>query len=722
MALTLYKEPPAISLSENDIELGVQQTGVELVKNLANFSVTAIPANNDSFRFYSDLFDVTFTFKTTPDTSGLQLRCDFADVEDFQAALLEDIAKNFDIFSNCEIVEHLNDPGDVAGVNIVAKNYGNFNFGAELIVCSVGSVYANTPTSIAENYFIGCIIGTNSEKLIPDSSRQALFNLKKMWDNAGGFTWPEANTTPVAWANFCKLHNIKYFEIINNIPQVLTNYPIRVLQGGIDRKALAYLADESSNWYTHFSTNKKFLTWSPAQRIIDPSQSLKLYYLPLGTSLYTVKILFATGEDPVEINFIGTQYKVYELILTPAKIFDVETLPTVSHFRVWIVDQANPEVAVSEEKEYFIDWNYYEFRREFIFSNSYIGAYENIIFTGRSDENIELENTLFSRMVSDATLKQLQQSRSLILETFKTSTGWLPSRLMLYWMQEFLHSEDRYEVIGGRIYPIYFVSSKLTRRSDGEDMFYLEIEYARSWKEEFYSDILEAQGVSYTAGATGSLPEYNTGHIIVDRDGTLLPKRKKLKFIGPGVVVTDDEINDQTIVDIANGGLRHAISLSHINTTPTSTATIVALIDLRTAVTIGDVLEITQDGTTKQYFVQSITANLITVLGNVLSTEDEITMIRFMRLTGTTLEQKVFTLNKDNWVNYINDNFAQEITVPGINLMSFAIVSPDQGAANQLAYATARITGGVQAQNKITIECETEPTVNIYVLISWLWQ
>jgi hypothetical protein len=506
------------------------------------------------------------------------------------------------------------------------------------------------------------------------------------------------------------------------VPQALTNYPIRVLQGGIDRKALAYLADESSNWYTHFSSNKKFLTWSPSQRIIDPSQSLKLYFLPLADGLYSCEVLYNNEGDTLHIAFAGTAFQVKELILSPSKVFDTETLPTVSHFRVWIVELSAPEVPVSEEKEYYIDWNYYEFRREFIFSNSYIGAYENIIFTGRAEENIELENTLFNRMVTDATLKQMQQSRSLIAETFKTSTGWLPSRLMLYWMQEFLHSEDRYEVIGGRIYPIYLVSSKLTRRSDGEDLFYLEIEYARSWKEEFYSDILDAQGVSYTAGATGSLPEYNTGHIIVDRDGTLLPKRKKLKFTGPGVVVTDDVTNDQTIVDIAYGGMRHAISLSHINTTPPSTATITTLIDLRTAVTTGDVLEITQDGTTKQYFVQAITSNLITVLGNALSTEDEITMIRFMRLTGTTLEQKVFMLDKDDWVNYIHDNFAQEITVPGINLMSFAIVSPDQGAANQLAYATARITGGVQAQNKITIECETEPTVNIYVLISWLWQ
>ena len=360
---------------------------------------------------------------------------------------------------------------------------------------------------------------------------------------------------------------------------------------------------------------------------------------------------------------------------------------------------------------------YNEFRLEFIFANSYIEAYDTFRFTGKAETNLELENYIVNKIAYDSELKTIEQYRSIISETFKASTGWINEQT-LHYLDEFLHSEDRYEIINGRLYPVYLLSSKIFRKKDGENLYSLEIEYARSFKEEFYSDILDVSQVSYTQGNTTQLPEYANGHIIVDRNNTVMPQRKKLKFTGSGVTVTDDEANNQTIVHVANTGLRQGISMDHVNATPPSTTTIATYIDLRTAVDVGDLLEIEQDGVFLDYFVTQITNNLITVTGNVLDTELSITSVRFIKTTGTTLSQQLYTLDRYAW-DFLQ---SQELTVPGVHENSFVIVSPATGLTNLNNYIDAGIRGGDQSENTVKIFCETVPGQDINILISWLWE
>ena len=296
MALTITKEPPEINLSENDILFGLQTNGyitLEHPYSRVYVGFNAVPNVDDELRIYSDLFDVTFTFKANPDNSGTQLPQNFPDVESFIVGLIEAMLENYDIYTNATVKSHAE--GYAGGIVIQSKTLGVQNYSGEVITGAFAISSSFPGFDVPTNYKIGCIGDGAISELIPDHEGNVEFNLKELFELKGGFTWPEAGYAPIEWPDFCKEFAIKYFEADGNERSKLYDITKLICLGGIDKKALAYFADENTNWISYITSNHKFLTCSPVDVIIDISQTVKLYFL--NQLAIQIKFVWMANDD-----------------------------------------------------------------------------------------------------------------------------------------------------------------------------------------------------------------------------------------------------------------------------------------------------------------------------------------------------------------------------------------------------------------------------------------
>lgn len=638
MALSIIQEPPDVSLNDNDILLEVETDNFITsygTKAYLALAITDIPVTDDQFNIYSDDFNLTFTFKPSPDDSGLQLSNNYLTASALADYLVLALTDNYFINKFCVITQGvIAPPSELNYIKIEYREVGNVGFCWEYLgATGIGYLYhsGGSDEAVRPGYKIHVVCDGIELMKTPDEDQRVLFNFKKLVELEGGYKWPETEHEAILRANFLQQLNIKYFEKYDGVnPQKLMNLTKTFFLGGISRKALNYLAEQEKSWYDYLTENKKFLTWSPSYKIIDSSATVKLYYY-VTEKITGIQARVKINDDENQISSLTVQTvedgKVYEIILSPRFIFSEAELPDIWKFDVWLVKQ-NSDI-ISEVKSFYIDWFYHEFRREFLFSNSYKGAYDSFVFYGKSEENADLNNYLYEHRITDIELKGVRQSRSLLQETFKATTGFL-NRDTLYYLDELLQSEDRYEVIGGRLYPIVITSSKIFRRRDGDDLYKLQIEYSRSWQEEFYDNILPSEGIPYIAGAIVAPAggSGSGGHIIVDPAGSIKPQRKYLKFTASGIAaitVTDDALHDTTIVNVdatqeeSETSAWKNISLEHINTTPMGDLLIETTIDLRSVIGAGDVLKIKVGGVWKYGFVFNITNQVISFKGEIIS-------------------------------------------------------------------------------------------------------
>ncbi|MDA3912293.1 MAG: hypothetical protein PF448_13145 [Bacteroidales bacterium] len=569
--LTITHTPAAIALSDNDLLFKVvtdnylQSAGT---KAHIAFYFNSIPAVGDYFRIVSDYFDLTFTFVDgTADNSGLQINRNWNELFEFRTFMLLDLQKNYYINKYFNVTHGIDT--DIDYVKIEAKEVGDFNLAQpdDSTDCPamLGPPYYDNDganKTYRNNYRLEgkLSILDFEDSIIPThDTQEAAFNYKKMPELQGGFAWPETLGT-IERPDMIAEYRFQVWENDNSVRSAIFKTSIlKVLQGGVSKKDYKSLIDAESTWYEMWQENQWFLTWQPNGHVIDLNSTLKLYHLSTYTG--NVRLYWKINGDPQNVNFIALDdllaNTVYEIIASPGLLFSFmgSYITDLEYFDLWLEKQSDGTV-LSETRRYYIDWQYCEFRREFLFSNSYRGAYDTLRFTGKGSESWETESYTYEHKVYDEELKKINQSRSKLSNPQKTNTGWI-SREVLEYMQEFLLSEDRYEIRNGKLYPVYITSSKITKRADGEYIYSLEIEFQYSFNEEYFSSVDGIQEQSNpVSGGSNFIPQIGGaggGHVIIAPDGTEMQQRAYLKFIGAGVTVTDDEGNNQTIVEIEGG-------------------------------------------------------------------------------------------------------------------------------------------------------------------------
>lgn len=561
--LEITKHPDSICLADSEMFFVVKSANFK--QNNGSHAITdllfpQLPTEGDFFTLFCDDFSEKFTFVETPDESGNQISSNNPDWDNLRMNLLAHLQGNYFINKYFDLswitAEHKLRFTSKEAISITLELEDQSTTGTDLSANGSGGSAAQ----YRNNYRLDASLDIlkHEESLIPSiDDLQASFDFTKLLGLKGSFTFPENEITFTSMPDMLKAYQFNVAENIDGEYSKIYGIGQRhVLSGGISIKELAALDSDNSSWWTKQQASKRFLTHQPDGQVVDLNSTLKLYFLNLNQGNSKLVVSYSTSEGSVNLPesvFDNLDaYTVYEIIISPALLLASlgDNVVNVQSFNVSVKDSSN--TALTEKRTYYMDWRYQEFRREVLFMNSF-KCFETLRFTGKASHSFELESSTSQHVTKYADLNQLRRSGVKLSDPFTINTGWLPSAIVLEYMQELLLSPEIYEIRNGRLYPLILLTSKVNTRTDGEYNYSLDLKFVSAASEEFYSNVYGVEpGAPIGSGSLiisgGS--ESGGGHIIVDPDGVEMPQRSKLQFTGDAVTVTDDEGNDTTIIDI----------------------------------------------------------------------------------------------------------------------------------------------------------------------------
>lgn len=248
-----------------------------------------------------------------------------------------------------------------------------------------------------------------------------------------------------------------------------------VLQGKLDNIQMTELNRVNRNFYSHFISRRKFLTWAPRVKTTDIYMPEKLYLcVPSITQntpvIFYADIYFSDNSEPVLQRELGTvfpnSHDILEFQCSFQKIYR-ETDTRISYYDVYFTAiQSYP--LTSEKYRFVLDYSYQQYARYFIYKNN-CGVYEVIRTTGKCVKEISVENKVgkaYPEKVYDYSLNNVQISNSLEFNMV-LNTGYLKADWLTH-LREFISSNEIYQLKFGRIYPVLIDKTKITVHDDGE--------------------------------------------------------------------------------------------------------------------------------------------------------------------------------------------------------------------------------------------------------------
>ena len=511
MTLSLIKSPAAVNPVGNDIEFKIHTNnrfstiGTE---GLIGLKWTAGDSAGDTFKLSWKNNEVVFTCADTPDDSGLQYKAYVSgSVDDWMESLVDDFKANYLISENYNIVwipsqsniqfiskkigsEWVITLSDITGSNVT--NYISSG-GADSVLRDFYKIIARIWQKDTVNILLG------EDRLTPDSYGYVSFKIQEYFENLFDFSfeWPEGSTNFL----FKKTDRIarffvEYAETYDNVVKKLFSTEeteTHVILAGIDKIKTAQLNEENKSWWDSFLYKKDFLTYQPREMYVGLKQPVKLNFLVWAdvTSIkLVVKIYFNdnTGNQIIK-TFAASQFDIVECVLSPLKL--LSAFSNIDYYEVYITDQNDNRISIS--RYFHIDDSYRENERTFIFKNS-LGGPDVLRFVGISEVNTELQRNSFERLNTEGfTWKNFESQDFDIseIQKFKFNTGWMddlsptPAALADY-LREFYLSDQVYELINNRLYPIKLTSKKaLIGRSD-ETLISFEFEAERAYSDKYY--------------------------------------------------------------------------------------------------------------------------------------------------------------------------------------------------------------------------------------------
>jgi hypothetical protein len=193
----------------------------------------------------------------------------------------------------------------------------------------------------------------------------------------------------------------------------------------------------------------------------------------------------SNGSQVMGEDIILKSYTVLELLVGAGHL---ELSDTVVRWSVVLTDPEN--AAVSDTFEFVIDSKAYTQQRWFLFRNSFF-AYELFRSTGitettleydreQEDLAIEAEESSFNAPVTQFYARETQK--------VKASSGWV-SKEMKNFLREFMLSNEIYEIIDGKFYPVVITSKKTSLFKDRDNNYALEFEYSRAYSDTSFTKI-----------------------------------------------------------------------------------------------------------------------------------------------------------------------------------------------------------------------------------------
>lgn len=399
----------------------------------------------------------------------------------------------------------------------IAKTYGdnmNLTPGFNTAFSYIGSL-SNTNPVLKPNYklYVRIAMCKESNSIdfndivefegVPDENNECEFFLNRALDFRSELNYPDnggvigATPNMQAMRPYLYMYGSKYGEPIVYYPSAISNTtnPPYVLDGGINH------FDETPALITAHNINGKtaFLTNMPEHVVVHPKMPFVLSWIVSGTPIWIRQAdLDENGNVGAESTYIAdvrTPY-LHNFIRSTdtfiASAYDAETLTEGMARKFWINASSEENPLTSDEPRKPITAHVAEFwayddNRFFWFKNSF-GVYELMWVHGLAKQSIETTKESIEKYYPGGALpyaerRVLEDRENWYKEEVDLSTGVIDTNEQTdfnaykKWLTEFFNSEDVYEIIDGKFYPIVFTSKSYNFGSIWDNVLNVPFKY-----------------------------------------------------------------------------------------------------------------------------------------------------------------------------------------------------------------------------------------------------
>jgi hypothetical protein len=348
------------------------------------------------------------------------------------------------------------------------------------------------------------------------------------------------------------------------------------LQGKLENFRQGELNYLEKNVTDLLTETRMFLSFAPVTKQTDiyaPERLSWLFqnagtYRLWATEYYSNGTVFTAARDEVVITGLGVcEFDTsYKSIRTN---FDRDLVS----YKVWIANSSGE--AISEERTYVIDYNFFNNARYFFFKNS-LGVYECMRTTGVAVKSLNVKkdfiNIPYDKRFTNLDTQEKQLSATSEL-AYEINSGYFTDKYWADYFQQFLLSSDVYWLKKGTAYPASIRDSKNKVSEDGEYTQYATFNLVHSIHDDFTEEFIATAPISIgdfsfdfsTDYFIGSgilfLSDLQVGYFTKQGCGSGFSGTDESYIIAAGTYssyISQQDANDKALADIAANGQNYA--------------------------------------------------------------------------------------------------------------------------------------------------------------------
>ena len=275
------------------------------------------------------------------------------------------------------------------------------------------------------------------------------------------------------------------------IQQSTTRYASnKVLMGGLSFREFpgnTFFADRAD----------KFLTHAPDNKLLAPGQPDFLYYLvpESWASLYLhAEVFYNDGTSQLTVAkqaaAASGKLAIIPAGFTQLGLDDINVAKFPLSYKLWVAPSNLPtDAGASEKRSYLLDYFAYPHARQFLYQNS-LGAFESIRCTGRFEVSRQIDRQNGERVIGSS-YSPSDASRfsynSMSYASIKGNSGMQLNRAWFNHLQEFIRSNEVFEIQGNSLVPVVIESNNYKGEKSYDYELAAEFEYSIAQTDNAYT-------------------------------------------------------------------------------------------------------------------------------------------------------------------------------------------------------------------------------------------
>ena len=520
MALTVTKSPSQVIPAKNQCDIEVTTNNVVTAagsKALAIIQISKTPTTG-FLTIANNLFSQSFTFETTPNTSGLELPRNSAALDSNVYAntiLIPALLNNYYINRDYTIELNSVSPSTFMLLFTARQNGAAYTLTTNGTVASYSAILntAGTDKAIRPNFRVFMDVFAEKNMLqndfelvypgegVPDNSGKVGFDLNPILESITSYSIPPFEDAGVFFLNKMKRFYVKFCEVFGTPPTPQRYYRWPTTEGVY---ATAFYAAAKNNSYP-FSTfgNSYFKTAMPNGSIVlHPQQKQYLTFFNTnpaseGVGYFfkiTVKLYYTDGTESSWIDYQSDvihdetplSYSNYLTIDVGYSQLRIDTLKasgkTVERYEVKsggvLEEDAQLETPAFGFK---VEQDAQRYPRYFLFINSY-GFPETVYFYGLEARSIEADTTVVQRPFISVDANnaivhgEFAETNRTLRGTTQVTTG-NKDKTHLDYFKDFIASPARYQQTQTQFVNVIMEKATIEMDKDDDTLFSLDFKF-----------------------------------------------------------------------------------------------------------------------------------------------------------------------------------------------------------------------------------------------------